>query len=107
MLGIPLPHQIYMARDDKGRFISDEEFLKRENSEVVDVPEQILEMNTETGEVIEVEETPLVSDEDKVEEARQAMVDCQGDRMFSDIGMNDEFWSLQDAYNKALADSIN
>ena len=54
-------------------------------------------------------EIPDVVEEviDKVEEARQKMVDCQGDRMFSDIGMDDEFWSLQNEYNKAVVDADN
>ena len=32
------------------------------------------------------------SEDGEVEEARQAMVECQGDRLFSDIPMNDPFW---------------
>ena len=41
--------------------------------------------------------------EQKIENLRQAVVDCQGDRQFTDIGMDDEFWSLQNQYHIALS----
>ena len=66
------------------------------------VPDDVMEMDLTNK---DNDEDVPVAKIDKVEEARQAAVDCLGDRMFSDIGMNDEYWGLQDAYNTALVNS--